>query len=72
MYKKICRVCGAHFTSPANNTKYCQACRKKAYKKDKVVLLNDTEAMRRACLQCERPRCSGECEELARVARGET
>lgn len=75
MYEKICRECGTKFTAAVNNTKFCQACRKAVYKKNKqkhkVFLLNDSEAMRQACLNCRRPRCGGECEELARVARGE-
>ena len=75
MYERVCEFCGSVYETPVNNTKFCPACRKKAYErnriKDKVACLNDTEAMRQACLNCTRPRCGGQCEELARIARGE-
>ncbi len=70
-----CVVCGARFTIKANCAKYCERCKKEAYEKKKkqhqVTLLCDTEEMLQACLKCTRPRCGGECEELACVARGE-
>lgn len=75
-YEKKCIVCGESIVSTVNTAKYCTKCRKKAYSKLRgkhaVGTLNDSEAMRQACLTCRRPSCSGACEELAQIAREES
>ncbi len=72
-YKKKCQVCGDDFASTVNNAKFCEKCRRKEYGKTRrkhiAGTLNDTDAMRKMCLSCGKPRCSGTCEELAELAR---
>ena len=75
-YWKKCQACGEEFASTVNNAKFCPKCRNKQYNKTKrkhnVGTLNDTEAMRKMCLSCGKPRCSGACEELAELAKSGT
>lgn len=75
-YWKKCQACGEEFASTVNNAKYCQKCRKKEYGKikqrHKVTTLNDTEAMRQACLHCTRPSCNGACDTLIELSRSNT
>lgn len=72
-FEKKCQACGEEFASTVNNAKFCAKCRKREYEKSKnkhkVGTLNDSEEMRKMCLSCGKPRCSGTCEELATLAR---
>ena len=74
-YEKVCRECGKEFAAAVNHQKFCEDCKAQAYKRGrnrgKVAITADTEEMRELCLRCNRPRCGGMCEELARLARGE-
>lgn len=74
-YEKICWECGTRFATMSSCAKFCESCREIAYKKGRkrhsVALLNDTDAMVQACLTCSKLNCGGECERLAKVARGE-
>lgn len=72
----VCQLCGKSFSVTfQGKVKYCEDCRAEGYKrtsdKNRIALSADTDAMRQMCLKCTRPRCSGQCEELAMLARGE-
>ena len=73
-YEKVCQECGKSFTALFGHQKFCESCKKQGYKRSKerakITLSADTEEMREACLSCTKPRCGGQCERLARVARG--
>ena len=73
-YKKQCQICGKQFTTSGRCAKFCNDCKAVGYKMGKkkftVKVSHDTEAMREACLSCTRPRCGGECERLAIIAKG--
>ncbi len=77
-----CVICGKEVVYYARMGKYCPECAKgkkqqqsresRQRRKNGVVKMsNDTEAMRKLCLNCNRARCYGECEALAIVARRE-
>lgn len=72
----VCQLCGKSYTVTCRGkVKYCDSCKEQGYKqtaeRHRITLSADTDAMRQLCLKCTRPRCGGECEDLARLARGE-
>jgi DNA-directed RNA polymerase subunit RPC12/RpoP len=73
----LCTVCGKEFEAQTRKAMYCPECkiivikdRAKLANKDRVQVLDDTDDMRMMCLHCTKPRCRGECEELAKIAKG--
>lgn len=79
-----CGECGADVIALTKNSKYCSTCRhivmrrqqreshkrKQEEKKLGIVKISaDTDEMRNMCLNCTRPRCGGECRELADFVR---
>lgn len=72
-YKKKCEYCGKKFSTTAGAAKFCDDCRKRAYERNKkkhtVSIMVDTDAMRRTCLSCTRPHCTGQCDQLVKVAK---
>lgn len=74
LYKMICLECGREELRGAR-AKYCTECIKKARKSHKqayqkhvfIAVSHDTDAMRSMCLSCTRPKCTGNCAELAQL-----
>jgi hypothetical protein len=75
-YTKECTICGNEYIAPRRYSKYCDNCRKIGYKlsekRRSVKMNNDTEEMRNACLTCPKPKCGGQCERLALIAKKST
>ena len=73
----VCQMCGKEAIARANNAKYCEHCKKIASRekakeytqKTRVLISYDSEEMMKFCLDCKRPKCTGECEELANMVK---
>ena len=82
MKTKNCKVCGKEFSTNTLKREYCADCKVIVKKENMrrarenwnataaIRMSADTEEMRNCCLNCTRPKCGGECEELAKIARG--
>lgn len=78
----ICLMCGKKCIVPSLRRKFCDDCQGKARRESArkarkrrneritIRVSADTEEMRNLCLNCTKKGCSGECEELARIAKG--
>ena len=77
----VCKRCGQKVEVETRSFKYCPECRiivdrelaraarKRRYETTTVTMSADTDEMRNLCLNCTRPRCCGECAELANIAK---
>ena len=73
-----CKECGKEFGAPSRRRKVCDECikeRGRIYRRKRnaevtIRVSDDTDEMRSFCLNCTREKCIGECEELAKIARG--
>lgn len=72
-----CQVCGSEFITRSLSTKYCEGCKKDAYRKKRVERekktgkkgnrgYRDTPEMIKVCLNCTIPEryCNGNCDSL--------
>ena len=72
-----CQMCGKEVVVHACNAKYCEECkviarREKAKQYNghtRVLVSDDTEEMLAFCLNCKRPKCTGQCEDLANIVK---
>ena len=72
----VCTVCGKEFEAQTLRARYCPECRVNVTRKrnrlathQRVQVVDDTDDMRNLCLNCTKPRCRGECDELARLSK---
>lgn len=77
----VCKECGKTVEVETLSTKYCPECRIAVFKAQtraaskrrrssvRIAMSADTDEMRKLCLNCTRPRCGGECAELAEIAK---
>lgn len=77
----ICKECGKSVEAATLSTKYCPECRIAVFKAQtraaskrrrssvRIAMSADTDEMMMMCLNCTRPRCGGECKELAALAK---